>query len=91
MSENSRSYIKDWYQTLGTNGRKRIREAYDKRFNPKNPQNLYASMKNNNLTLDKLVFFAEQFQCSVDDLLAPPIQPRIRPNRQAQQHLELHS
>ena len=93
MSENKTLRIKEWYEACGKSAKKSIRDAYLQKFSPKNESSFYQNMTNRNLPIDKILFFAEVFECTVDDLLHLPERPRIRPQRpeRGQKHLEFQS
>ncbi len=58
-----------------------MRDAYLQKFKPKNPSSFYQAVANRNLALDKILFFAELFECTVDDLLLMPGMPKLEPIR----------
>ena len=66
------------YQKLNRNDQRIVKSQMQKRFGVSEAQ-VYNILKNDNLTADQVIFFAELFDCPVRDLYndQPPKQRRI--------------
>lgn len=75
----TRFFIKEWYDCMSQKRRKTIKDEYFKLFKANNSNAFYMALKAQNHTAEKLMFFADMFGCTINDLMVPPAEPIVRP------------
>lgn len=77
---NRRFFIKEWYDSMGIPTRRSIQKAYLEDFNC-HLQTFYQHVKDHNPPAERILWFAEKFELTLDDMTYPPGKAIIRPQR----------